>query len=48
VHGIKPSLADKSFWDNVEAPIRVYPASVIRRRRMMLRLTSLIGRFYNQ
>lgn len=46
--GIKPSIADKAFWQNSSSPINTHPASLIRQRRVMIRLASLIGRFYHQ
>jgi hypothetical protein len=48
LRGIKPSQADKNFWDNVTTPIQAFPLSVIRRRQATMRLASLIGRFYHQ
>jgi hypothetical protein len=44
---IKPSIADKAFWNNSASPIQIFPDSVIRRRQAMIRLASLIGRFYH-
>jgi hypothetical protein len=46
--GIKPSLADKEFWNNADGPIPVFPARVVRQRRFMMNLASLIGRFYHR
>jgi hypothetical protein len=48
LRGIKPSAADKAFWENAETPIPAFPAVVVRNRRAMIRLASLIGRFYHQ
>ena len=47
-NGMKPSLADKAFWDNTEAPIRVFSESQIFWRRFTLQLANLIGRFYGR
>jgi len=46
--GIKPSAADKAFWDNAATPIRVFPASLVRQRHATIHLSSLIGRFYHR
>lgn len=48
LRGLKPSSADKAFWENVASPIRMFPDSAILRRSKMIRLASLIGRFYHQ
>ncbi len=48
IKGLRPSLADNAFWDNVTAPIPVFPASLIRKRKAMIRLARVIGRFYRQ
>jgi hypothetical protein len=45
---VKPSSADKIFWDNVALPIRVYPDAVVRTHKTMIRIASLIARFYRQ
>jgi hypothetical protein len=43
--GVPPSAADKGFWQNVEAPIELYPKLEIARNRLNLRLAAAIGRF---
>jgi hypothetical protein len=47
LQGMKPSLADKGFWENVASPIALYPSSLIGRRHVAIKVASLIGRFYH-
>jgi hypothetical protein len=35
--GKPPSLSDKGFWDNAERTIRLFPESVVRKRRLALK-----------
>lgn len=46
--GIKPMLADKAYWQNVASPIPVFSEPKVRRQRIMIKLASLVGRFYHQ
>jgi hypothetical protein len=46
--GIKPTMADKAFWDNAATPIQVFSTIVIRQRRAMMKVAILIGRFYHR
>jgi hypothetical protein len=46
--GNKPTLADKSFWNNVNEPISLFSVRLMRSRRVMMDAASLIGRFYHR
>ena len=48
LHGIKPSLADKGFWNKASTPIRLYSDHVVLLHQKTMKLASLIGRFYSQ
>jgi hypothetical protein len=41
-------VADRHFWRYVEQPIRLYPNSVVRLRRMQMAVAAAIGRFYRR
>jgi len=45
---VPPTTADKTYWLNVDGPIQPYPASLIKRKRMALKVSSVIGRFYGR
>ena len=47
-HGIKPSFADKSYWDNVSYPIRLYSDAKIRRKRLAIKAAIFIARFFTR
>jgi hypothetical protein len=42
--GYPPTLADKGYWQNVEAPIRVWPAAALLLRKLDLTIGSALGR----
>jgi hypothetical protein len=43
--GVPPSAADKSYWRNVQRPIRLYTRASLVRHRLALKVGSAIGRF---
>jgi hypothetical protein len=46
--GKPPSLADKGFWDNTEHPIRLFPESVVRTRKLALKAAIAFGRVWHR
>ena len=46
--GYPPSLADKSFWNNFGGPIVVFSAHKIFVKRMILKILSVLSRFYSR
>ncbi len=46
--GERPSFTDKIFWQNVSSPIRLYPESTIKRKRLSLKVAALIGRVFTR
>ena len=42
--GQPPTLADKSFWENVETPIRLWPSGSLLFRKLDLTVASALGR----
>ncbi|NJC26659.1 hypothetical protein [Neolewinella antarctica] len=43
--GSVPTTTDKIFWKTTQHPIQVYPPGLARRKRITIKLASLIGRF---
>ena len=43
--GSAPSLAEKEYWKNVEAPLRIYSPLTLSGHRLRVRLAAAIGRF---
>jgi len=43
-----PTSADREFWGNVTAPIKVFRPSFIAWQRLSLRIAGAIGRFYRR
>jgi hypothetical protein len=46
--GFPPTTADKAFWLNVVGPIQAFQPAIVARRRRVIRLAALIGRFYRR
>lgn len=46
--GRPPSLSDKGFWDNAEHPIRLFPESVVRKRKLALKAGIAFGRIWHR
>lgn len=46
--GLPPSSAEKSFWQHVDGPIRIYEPFYVKRKKLAIGLASLIGRFYRR
>jgi hypothetical protein len=46
--GRPPTAADRAFWSHATAPLPVFPARVIARRRCTLALAGLVGRCYRR
>ena len=42
--GQPPTLADKSFWENVETPIQLWPSGSLLFRKLDLTVASALGR----
>lgn len=43
--GYPPSLADRSYWQNVQAPIRLYPSAALFFHKIQLAAAAAVGRF---
>ena len=48
VSGRPPTLADKGFWDNAEHPIRLFPESTVRKRKVALKAAIAFGRVWHR
>jgi hypothetical protein len=46
--GRPPTLADKGFWDNAEHPIRLFPESTVRNRKVALKAGIAFGRVWHR
>ena len=46
--GSRPSNTDKLYWQHVESPIRLYPASTVRNKKLSLKITAIIGRLLSR
>lgn len=46
--GVPPTSADKVFWNSVDGPIRPYAGSMVKRKKLALTISGLIGRFYRK
>jgi hypothetical protein len=46
--GMPPSLADRSYWINVNGPLSLYKTLFIKRKSMAISVAALIGRFYRR
>lgn len=46
--GIPPSLAEKSFWNNVGLPIKTFENSTVKITKISIKISSFIGRFYRK
>ena len=46
--GRPPNLSDKGFWDNAETPIRLFPETVVRKRKLALKAALVFGRFWHR
>jgi hypothetical protein len=43
-----PARSQRAFWDHVESPIRLYPATVVRRHRTENLIAAFAARFYRR
>jgi hypothetical protein len=48
LRGWPPRRADRDYWEVASAPIAAQPASLVKQRRLEIKLASLIGRFYRR
>lgn len=48
LQGRPPGLPDKTFWANTEHPIRLYPSSHVRFRKMAMMAAIGLGRIYRR
>ena len=48
LEGRPPSLSDKGFWENSEHPIRLFSASVVRKRNLALKAAIAVGRVWHR
>lgn len=48
INGIPPSQADKEFWKYINAPISPFKHRNLKFKKIMIRMSSLIGRFYQR
>ena len=46
--GYRPTQVEREYWDNVEAPIRLFPPAKVRNARLALGMAGLVGRFYHR
>jgi hypothetical protein len=46
--GRPPNLSDKGFWDNAETPIRLFPETVVRKRKLALKAALVFGRVWHR
>ena len=46
LNGKPPTRAEKAYWENVDGPIKCYPAFKVKSKRISILLSSFIGRFY--
>jgi hypothetical protein len=44
--GRPPRLADRLYWKNAGGPIRLHTSTMIRFRKLAIKIASFIGRFY--
>jgi len=47
-NGFPPSTVDKLFWTNSYGPIQCFTKSELRRKKLALKFTSFMGRFYRR
>lgn len=48
VKGFPPTIQDKLYWNNVASPLNVQSLSVIKIKCIVIKLFSLLGRFYKR
>ena len=46
--GYPPRRADRDYWVSAKGPIVSHPASLIKRKRLAIKIAALIGRFYSR
>jgi hypothetical protein len=46
--GRPPNLSDKGFWDHAEYPIRLFPESIVRKRKLALKTAIAFGRVWHR
>jgi hypothetical protein len=46
--GLPPSMAEKTYWENVNGPIKIFTASKVKNTLRSIKAASAIGRFYKR
>ena len=46
--GSPPTMADKEYWNNANATIKLYSDSYLKMRRTELKISAFLGRFYRR
>ncbi len=46
--GKNPGVTDRLYWDHVNYPIKPYVDSFIKRKKILIKVTSLLSRFYKR
>ena len=47
-HGAKPSATDKFYWNNVSYPIKLYPSSYVKRKKLAINTATFVARFFTR
>ncbi|RZK45097.1 MAG: hypothetical protein EOO61_01255 [Hymenobacter sp.] len=48
LRGRPPRRADRDYWDMANEPILAHPPGLVKRRKLEIKVASLIGRFYRR
>ena len=46
--GARPAFTDKLYWQYVSGPIKLYPASYVKRQQRSVKIAALLGRFFTK
>ena len=48
IKGVRPTTAEKVFWQYTSGPINIFNDSTIKRKKTAIKTASFIGRFYSK
>jgi hypothetical protein len=46
--GIRPGISDIKYWENVSDPIRIFNSWIVKQKKLAIKISSGIGRFYRR